>query len=111
MQVGEVYYPRSITDWRNWLDKYHAEKREIWLGFYQKKTGKQIVSYQETVDEALCFGWIDGIEKKIDDERFVLRFTPRASRSKWSEGNVARYKSLVKEGLMMEAGEKAFARK
>lgn len=111
MEITETFYPKNRTDWRDWLGKHHADKREIWLGFYRKHTGKQVMSYQEAVDEALCFGWIDGMEKKVDEERYVLRFTPRTSKSKWSEGNVARYKFLVKEGLMMVAGVKAFERK
>jgi uncharacterized protein YdeI (YjbR/CyaY-like superfamily) len=111
IEITETISPTSAADWRTWLEKHHSSKKEIWLVFYKKHTGKQAVSYKEVLDEALCFGWIDGIEKGIDNERFALRFTPRRDKSLWSEINVARYKDLKKQGRMTRAGTLAFEKK
>ena len=109
--ITVTFYPKTRQEWREWLQKNHAKKREIWLICYKKHTGKPAIDYQDSVDEALCFGWVDGIEKSIDDEKYAQRFTPRANKSNWSEGNVARYKLLIKQELMTDAGKKAFANK
>ena len=93
--ITETFYPKNRGEWRNWLSQHHATKKEIWLVYYKKHTGKLTVTYQDAVLEALCFGWIDGIEKRIDDERFAGRFTPRRPKSNWTETNVGKYKMLV----------------
>ena len=71
--------------WRAWLEKNHARANELWVVFYKKNSGKPTVSYDEAVEEALCFGWIDGLTKGIDEEKFAQRFSPRRSGSVWSE--------------------------
>lgn len=96
--------PRSRKQWRDWLAKNHADKDEVWLVFYKKHTGKPTLSYNDSVEEALCFGWIDGIRKRIDDERYMHRFTPRKPGSNWSETNVKRVERLLKAGLMTKSG-------
>lgn len=111
VEITETFYPKSRGEWRKWLsDHYHTKntKKEIWLVYYKKHTGKPTVSYPDAVLEALCFGWIDGIEKRIDDERFAGRFTPRRPKSSWTETNIGKYNMLVEKGLMTEAGTKAF---
>lgn len=94
----------SRHDWRAWLEENHDTKNEIWLIFYKKHTGKPNISYDEAVEEALCFGWIDSIIKKIDDDKFVRKFTPRKPGSKWSESNKKRASRMINEGKMTEAG-------
>lgn len=108
VNITETFYPKIRSEWRKWLSRNHGRKSEIWIVYYKKHTCKPTVSYQDAVDEALCFGWIDGIEKGIDTERFTQRFTPRREKSHWTEGNIGRYKMLVKQGLITEAGKEAF---
>lgn len=81
------------------------------MGFFKKSTGKPSITWPEAVDEALCFGWIDGVRKSIDDSRYTIRFTPRTARSVWSAVNIKRAKELKKQGLMRPAGMAAFARR
>jgi uncharacterized protein YdeI (YjbR/CyaY-like superfamily) len=109
--IGKTFYPKDRASWRAWLTNNHADKKEIWVVYYKKATGKPTILYQDAVDEALCVGWIDGMEKRIDDERYAQRFSPRAIKSSWSTINVGRYKRLVSQGLMKEAGTQAFLRK
>lgn len=109
--INETLQPTLKSQWRGWLEKFHDKKSEIWLIFYKKSTGKQTLSYQHAVEEALCFGWIDGIEKSLDHERYALRFTPRAKKSPWSSANVKRYHQLVKDNKMTETGTQAFRNK
>lgn len=111
IEITDKFYPKIRADWRKWLTKNHYLKKEIWIVYYKKHTKKPTIAYQDAVDEALCFGWIDGIDKRIDDERYAQRFTPRAKKSSWSEGNVKRYAMLLKQGLMTKAGKKAFENK
>jgi uncharacterized protein YdeI (YjbR/CyaY-like superfamily) len=101
----------SVSDrkqWRDWLSEHHAGAKEVWLVYYKKHTGKASVSYIDSVKEALCFGWIDGLKKRIDDERYTHRFTPRKAGSKWSPQNISLAKELIETGLMMRAGLMAF---
>ena len=91
-------------DWRAWLRRNHDTEKEIWLIYYKKHTGKPRIPYDDAVEEALCFGWIDSIIKKIDDEKFAQKFTPRKGKSKWSELNKRRARKMVKEDKMTEAG-------
>jgi len=95
---------RSRRQWRAWLEENHAAAKELWVIFYKKHTGKASVTYAEAVEEALCFGWIDGIIKRIDDEKHMRRFSPRRENSMWSELNKQRVRKLIEEGRMTEAG-------
>jgi uncharacterized protein YdeI (YjbR/CyaY-like superfamily) len=105
--MSEMSRHRRLWDracWRAWLAANHAIEKEIWLVFYKKRTGKPGLAYVDAVEEALCFGWIDGIVKRIDAEKHVIRFCPRRKNSIWSEQNKRRVRKLVKEGRMTEAG-------
>ncbi len=93
-----------------WLEKNHDKHDVYWVGFYKKATGKGGLQYKEAVDECLCWGWIDGLKKRIDDERYVHRMTPRAEKSKWSRVNFVRYAELDAAGLIAAPGRAAFAR-
>jgi uncharacterized protein YdeI (YjbR/CyaY-like superfamily) len=104
MKVGTTLYVINRKDWRVWLEKHHTSEKEIWLISYRKNSGKQTIPYETAVEEALCFGWIDSIEKGIDHERFAQRFTPRKPKSNWSDSNKERVKRLIKKGKMTEAG-------
>ena len=104
MEISETYYARDRERWRSWLEKNHAKKQEIWLVFYKKHTGKPGIDYDEALDEALCFGWIDGLVKRIDDERYAQRFSPRKKNSQWSEQNKRRVQKMIEEGRMTNAG-------
>jgi uncharacterized protein YdeI (YjbR/CyaY-like superfamily) len=101
-------YFATPKQFRAWLDKNHASKTELVVGFYKKGSGKPSMTWPEAVDEALCFGWIDGVRHSIDDERYTNRFTPRKPRSNWSAINIKRAKELIEEGRMRPAGRKAF---
>jgi len=105
-----LYFP-SPAEWREWLSCNHESCPELWVGFYKKGTGRASITWQESVDQALCFGWIDGIRKTIDESRYVIRFTPRRAGSTWSAVNVKRVAELKKAGLMQQPGLKAFAGK
>ncbi len=93
--------------WRAWLEKNHDTKREIWLVFYKKHTNRPSLPYEEAVEESLCFGWIDSLVKRVDDDRYVQKFSPRKRNSTWSALNKKRVQKLIKEGRMTEAGLKA----
>jgi len=97
-------YVKTRKEWREWLNKNHNKSSGIWLVFYKKHTGKSTLEYDEAVEEALCFGWIDSIIKKIDDEKYLRKLTPRKSDSRWSELNKKRITKLKNQGLMTEAG-------
>jgi len=98
----------SRTEWRNWLLEHHSEAAEVWLVYYKKHVKKPTISYANSVDEALCFGWIDGIKRRIDDEKYSHRFTPRRKSSKWSELNIERARKMIAAGKMSKAGLAAF---
>lgn len=95
--------------WRTWLVENHASENEVWLAYYKKHTGKASVTYMDSVKEALCFGWIDGLKKRLDDERYTHRFTPRRASSQWSPQNIELAEELIASGKMAEAGLAAFA--
>jgi uncharacterized protein YdeI (YjbR/CyaY-like superfamily) len=97
-------YVTNREQWREWLSKNHATKAGIWLVFYKKKTSKPTISYEAAVEEALCFGWVDSIIKKIDDARYARKFTPRSDKSKWSQLNKKRAGKMIKEGRMTKLG-------
>src|SRR5438105_15894095 len=104
MDIGETVTFRSRDAWRRWLARHYQDKREIWLVYYKKSSGKTGVSYDESVEEALAYGWIDGLTKSIDDESYAGRFTPRKPKSNWSASNISRVKKLIAEGRMGPAG-------
>lgn len=104
MKLGKTLYVTNRKHWREWLEENHDKKTEIWLVFYKKASGKPSIAYNDAVEEALCFGWIDSMEKGIDQERYALRFTPRNPKSKWSKSNIERVQKLIKEGKMTKAG-------
>jgi uncharacterized protein YdeI (YjbR/CyaY-like superfamily) len=93
---------------RRWLEKHHDSESELLVGFYKRGSGKPSITWPESVDEALCFGWIDGVRKRVDDESYTIRFTPRRPTSSWSAVNIARVAVLKKEGRMTAAGLNAF---
>lgn len=96
------------SQWRAWLDKHHAKKQELWVGFYKRDSGRPSITWPESVDGALCFGWIDGVRKSIDAFSYKIRFTPRKPRSIWSAININRVTELSKLRLMHSAGIAAF---
>lgn len=104
MDVGETLLVRSRDQWRRWLARNHDKKKEIWVVFYKKTSGKTGMSYDESVEEALAYGWIDGQAKGIDEETWACRFTRRKPKSNWSESNIARIRKLLADGRMAEPG-------
>ena len=100
---------QTAADFRTWLEKNHATATEVWVGFYTKDSGKPSITWPESVDQALCFGWIDGIRKRVDEISYQIRFTPRRPGSIWSAINIKRAKQLVRQKQMRPTGLKAFA--
>jgi uncharacterized protein YdeI (YjbR/CyaY-like superfamily) len=100
----KTFHPKTRKQWRTWLEKNHQTSPGIWFVYYKKESGKPRVSYDEAVEEALCFGWIDSLPRKLDDERAMLKFTPRKRKSVWSELNKKRTEKLIKEKRMTPAG-------
>ncbi|MGH9875971.1 MAG: YdeI/OmpD-associated family protein [Pyrinomonadaceae bacterium] len=105
----KIKFFKTPSDLRKWLAAHHASESELWVGFYKKDSGKASITWPQSVDEALCFGWIDGIRKNIDEASYKIRFTPRKQRSTWSAVNIKRVGELTEQKLMREAGLKAFA--
>ena len=118
-QVAELIYLVTKTPkikffstqslFRQWLAKNHARSAELWVGFHKKNSGKKSITYAEALDEALCFGWIDGVRKSVDESSYTIRFTPRRSKSIWSRVNTERAEELSKLGRMQPSGREAFA--
>lgn len=100
----KTIHPKNRKQWRQWLEKNHSSSPGVWFTYYKKETGKPRVSYAEAVEEALCFGWIDSLPRKLDDERTMLKFTPRKPKSVWSQLNKTRVEILINDKLMMPAG-------
>ena len=100
---------QTPADFGTWLEKNHATATELWVGFYKKDSGKPSITWPESVDQALCFGWIDGIRKGVDEISYQIRFTPRRRGSIWSAINIKRAKELVRQKQMRPTGLKAFA--
>jgi len=100
---------RDRGAWRAWLDANRGTAREVWLVFFKKHTGEPCIAYEESVEEALCVGWIDSLVRRIDDDRFARKFTPRTDATKWSASNVRRVEKLIAEGRMTEAGLAKYA--
>ncbi len=97
-------HPKSRAEWRHWLEQNHERKEGVWLITYKKATGKSRFDYEEAVEEALCFGWIDSKGNKLDEERSMLWFAPRKARTGWSKPNKVRVEKLIAAGLMTPAG-------
>ena len=104
----KITFFKSPSELHKWLETHHATAQELWVGYYKKNSGTPSLTWPESVDEALCFGWIDGVRKSIDDISYTIRFTPRKSRSIWSAVNVKRAQALTKMGLMQPSGLTAF---
>jgi uncharacterized protein YdeI (YjbR/CyaY-like superfamily) len=92
------------SDFRTWLAKYHDKETEVWVGFWKKASGKTGLNYDQALEEALCFGWIDGLVNKYDEHSYMQRFTPRRSKSVWSQVNTKHIERLTREGRMMPSG-------
>lgn len=104
MGLNNSLYFRNRNEWRKWLEENHKKEKEVWLIYYRLHTGKPSIPYDDSVEEALCFGWIDGIIRKLDDEKFSRKFMPRRKNSRWSELNKKRAERMIREGRMTEAG-------
>src|SRR5512134_1606064 len=98
MDITKTLHVTKRQDWRNWLSKHYKTEKEVWLVYYKKETGKPRISYNDAVEEALCFGWIDSTLKTLDKESMAQRFTPRKPNAKYSQANIERLRFLVKKG-------------
>jgi uncharacterized protein YdeI (YjbR/CyaY-like superfamily) len=105
-----VFFP-SPAKWRAWLEKHHARKDELWVGFHKRSTGKASLTWPESVDHALCFGWIDGLRRSLGETSYMIRFTPRRSGSIWSAVNTRRVSELIELRLMQPAGLAAYQKR
>jgi uncharacterized protein YdeI (YjbR/CyaY-like superfamily) len=105
---SEVTVFATAAEFRSWLERNHATASDVWVAYYRRGAAKPAMTYPESVDQALCFGWIDSITYRVDDELTATRFTPRRSGSNWSSVNVAKVAALRAAGLMTEAGQRAF---
>lgn len=103
-----IVYFRSPADLRDWFEQHHQTAQELWVGYHKKSSGVSSITWPESVDEALCFGWIDGIRKSVDETRYTIRFTPRRPGSTWSAVNIERVLALKEAGRMHPAGLQAF---
>jgi uncharacterized protein YdeI (YjbR/CyaY-like superfamily) len=104
MEITKSFAPSNLADWRNWLAKNHDREREVWLVYFKAGSGKTNIDYESSVEEALCFGWIDSIIQKIDEEKYARKFNPRRMGSKWSETNKRRVLKVIREARMTKAG-------
>ncbi len=101
--MSPIFFPTQ-NDFRAWLEEHHQTETELVVGYYKVKSGKESMTWSESVDQALCFGWIDGIRRSIDEERYQIRFTPRKKTSIWSAVNIKKIEDLTEKGLMRPAG-------
>src|SRR5438874_9891192 len=104
MKMPKMLYVTNRDEWRAWLVDHQAAENEVWLVYYKKHTGQPRIPYDHAVEEALCFGWIDSIVKRIDGAKFAQKFTPRRDRTRWSALNKRRLRKLIREGRMTAAG-------
>ena len=104
MKVGKTLYVTNRNQWRSWLSKHHRTANDIWLIYYNKRSGKDRIPYNDAVEEALCYGWIDSLTKPRNDESWVQRFSPRKNKSALSEMNKERVRRLIKAGTMTQFG-------
>jgi len=107
--IVKITHFKSASAFREWLEVNHARVNELWVGFFKKDSGKGGLTYAEAVDEALCFGWIDGLKKRVDQLSYTHRFTPRQPKSNWSRINIAHVERLKEAGRMTTAGLKSYA--
>jgi uncharacterized protein YdeI (YjbR/CyaY-like superfamily) len=108
---NEPLFFATPADFRRWLEEHHASARELWVGFYKRGSGRPSITWPESVDEALCAGWIDGVRKSLDEESYVIRFTPRKASSTWSAVNIKRMADLIEQGRVLPAGLAAFEKR
>ncbi len=101
---AELIYFKNTDEWRNWLADHGMDVTELWVGLYKKGSSKIGITYEDAVNEALCYGWIDGLTKTVDEESYKVRFTPRKPKGNWSASNIARVKVLIEKGKMTPAG-------
>lgn len=101
-------FVKNRAEWRTWLEENHANTKEIWIVYFKKHTGQPSISYRDSVKEAIAFGWVDGIKKRLDEETYTHRFTPRRQNSKWSPLNIEYAQELIEAGLMTAAGLTAY---
>jgi uncharacterized protein YdeI (YjbR/CyaY-like superfamily) len=106
--TGKVEFFPDPAAFRRWLERHHDKSAELWVGFHKRATGKPSLTWRQSVEQALCFGWIDGLRKSIDGDRYKIRFTPRKRGSRWSKVNLGLIDELTRRGLMRPAGKKAF---
>jgi uncharacterized protein YdeI (YjbR/CyaY-like superfamily) len=104
VDVGETLRVESAAQWRGWLARHHADRREIWLVNDRKGPDRRTINYEDALDEAICFGWVDGLIRRLDESHFLVRWTPRRPRSNWTEGNRQRARRLFRLSRMSEAG-------
>ena len=104
MEICKTLYVTTREEWRAWLTKHYQSKTEVWLIYYKKHSGRPRIPYDQAVEEALCFGWVDSIVRRLDDEKFAQKFTPRHDCTRWSALNKRRLRKLIREGRMTEAG-------
>ncbi|MFZ0452260.1 MAG: YdeI/OmpD-associated family protein [Ignavibacteriaceae bacterium] len=109
--MEKIKFFKEPKDFRQWLEQNHTKYNELWVGYYKKSSGKRSIDWPQSVDQALCFGWIDGLRKSIDEESYKIRFSPRKSGSIWSAVNLKRAEELIELGLMQPAGLEAFKNK
>jgi uncharacterized protein YdeI (YjbR/CyaY-like superfamily) len=108
---ARIRFFKTAGDFRTWLRAHHQTADELWVGYYKKGSGRASITWPESVDEALCVGWIDGIRKRVDEHSYTIRFTPRRTGSIWSAVNIARVAALTAEKRMRPAGLAAFAKR
>ena len=104
----DALYFRDRAEWEAWLEEHHASATEVLVGFHKKRSGMPSITWPEAVDVALCFGWIDGVRRGVDEQRYVNRFTPRRPGSNWSAINIAKVEALIEQGRIRPAGLAAF---
>lgn len=104
MKKTKTLYVTNRDDWRAWLEKNHQTAKEVWLIYYKKHTGKPRIPYDDAVEEALCFGWVDSTVRRIDDKKYAQKFTPRSNKSRWSKLNIKRAQKMIREKRVTEAG-------
>jgi uncharacterized protein YdeI (YjbR/CyaY-like superfamily) len=109
--MSKAVFFASPEELRSWLEEHHATATELWVGIYKKGSEKTGITLAEAQDHGMCFGWVDSMSRRIDDDSYMLRFTPRKPRSSWTPGNVERAEELRAQGLMHEAGIRAFERR
>lgn len=107
-KIQNLFTATNRAQWRAWLAEHHESEQEIWLVYFKKHTGKAAVTYADSVEEAICYGWIDGLKKSIDDERYSHRFSPRRTKSRWTPVNIERARRMIEQELMAPAGLAAF---